>query len=224
MTVLAYAWDFNAVKDALPTLLAGVKLTVVLSAVVMAISLALGFVVAMMRLSRFRALRIPAYLYTELFRTTPLLVQVVWFFFVLPTTFHVSMSTFWLGVIALSLNVSSFLAEIYRGGILSIDPGQREAALATGMTERAALRRIVAPQALRRSLPLIIATWISLFKDTSLVAVIGIHELMYQAKDIALTNYRPVETFTVAALIYFALTYPQSLAANWVFERYRVIE
>lgn len=224
MTFLAYAWDFNAVKDALPVLLSGVKLTVVLSVVVMAISLIFGFGIALMRLSRFRTLRVPAYLYTELFRTTPVLVQIVWFFFVLPTTFHVSMSTFWLGTIALSLNVSSFLTEIYRGGILSIDPGQREAALASGMTEFTALRRIVAPQALRRSLPLIIATWISLFKDTSLVAVIGIHELMYQAKDLALTNYRPVETFTVAALIYFALTYPQSLAANWAFERYRVVE
>lgn len=223
-TVLAYAWDWQSVSDALPVLLKGVKLTVVLSVVVMAISLVFGFVVALMRLSRFRALRVPAYIYTELFRTTPLLVQIVWFFFVLPTTFHINMSTFWTGVLALSLNVSSFMVEIYRGGILSIDRGQREAALATGMTEWAAMRRIVAPQAIRRSLPLIIATWISLFKDTSLVAVIGIHELMYQAKDLALTNYRPVETFTVAALIYFALTYPQSLIANRVFERYRVIE
>ena len=224
MTTFAYALDLDAVKDVLPVLLSGVELTVVLSVVVMAISLVFGFAVALLRMSRLRVLRVPAYVYTELFRTTPVLVQIVWFFFVLPTTFHISMSTFWLGAIALSLNVSSFLAEIYRGGILSIDRGQREAALATGMTERAALRRIVGPQALRRSLPLIIATWISLFKDTSLVAVIGIHELMYQAKDVALTNYRPVETFTVAALIYFALTYPQSLAANWAFERYRVIE
>lgn len=224
MVTFAYTLDLGAVKDALPVLLRGVELTVVLSVVVMAISLVFGFAVALLRLSRLRVLRVPAYLYTELFRTTPVLVQIVWFFFVLPTTFHVSMSTFWLGAIALSLNVSSFLAEIYRGGILSIDRGQREAALATGMTERAALRRIVGPQALRRSLPLIIATWIGLFKDTSLVAVIGIHELMYQAKDLALTNYRPVETFTVAALIYFALTYPQSLVANWAFERYRVIE
>jgi polar amino acid transport system permease protein len=224
MAVLAYAWDFQAVKDALPLLLSGVKLTVLLSLVVMAISLVLGFVIALMRLSRFRAVRAPAYLFTELFRTTPLLVQIVWFFFVLPTTFHISMSTFWLGTLALSLNVSSFLAEIYRGGILSIDPGQREAALATGMSEWMSLRRIVVPQALRRSVPLFAATWISLFKDTSLVAVIGIHELMYQAKDLALTNYRPVETFTVAALIYFALTYPQSLVANWMFERFRVVE
>lgn len=224
MTVIAYAWSWQAVSDALPVLLKGVKLTVVLSVVVMAISLVLGFAVALMRLSRFRVLRVPAYIYTELFRTTPLLVQIVWFFFVLPTTFHVNMSTFWTGVLALSLNVSSFMTEIYRGGILSIDQGQRDAAFATGMTRWMALRRIIAPQAIRRSLPLIIATWISLFKDTSLVAVIGIHELMYQAKDLALTNYRPVETFTVAALIYFALTYPQSLFANRVFERYRVIE
>jgi polar amino acid transport system permease protein len=222
--VLAYTWDFGVVRHALPRFETGVKYTILLSLAVMAVSLVLGFLVALARLSRFRLVRAPAYAYTEVFRTTPLLVQIVWFFWVFPITFHVNIDTFLLGLIALSLNVGAFLAEIFRGGILSIHPGQREAALATGMSEWAALRRIVVPQAFRRSIPLVAAMWISLFKDTSLVAVIGIHELMYEAKDFALVSYRPVETFTVAALIYFVLTYPQSLAVNWLFERYRVVE
>lgn len=224
MNVQGYQWDFGVVKEALPLFGTGVELTVLLATVVMAISLVLGFLVALMRISRFGWLRLPAYAYTELFRTTPVLVQIVWFFWVLPVTFHLNLSTFWLGAIPLSLNVGAFLAEIFRGAILSVDPGQRDAALATGMTEWAALRRIIVPQAFLRSVPLVGATWIGLFKDTSLVAVIGIHELMFQAKSYALITYRPVETFTVAALIYFALTYPQSLAVNRLFEHYRIIE
>jgi polar amino acid transport system permease protein len=223
-SLLAYQWDFGAVRGALPMFAQGIKWTVLLAAVVMALSLLFGALVALMRLSPLWPLRTVAYLYTELFRTTPLLVQIIWFFWVFPLTFHLDVDTFWLGVLALTLNVSAFLAEIFRGAVLSIDPGQRESAVATGMTEWAALRRIVAPQAFRRSIPLVAATWISLFKDTSLVAVIGVHELMYQAKSYSLVSYRPVETFTVAALIYFALTYPQSLVVNRLFERYRVIE
>lgn len=221
---LAYQWDFGTVWQALPSFATGVKWTVLLAGIVMALSLVFSALVALMRLSRRRVLRAPAYVYTELFRTTPLLVQIIWFFWVFPLTFHLDVSTFWLGVLALTLNVSAFLAEIFRGAVLSIDPGQRESALSTGMSDWTALRRIVAPQAFRRAVPLVAATWISLFKDTSLVAVIGIHELMYQAKSYSLVSYRPVETFTAAALIYFALTYPQSLVVNRLFERFRVIE
>src|SRR5574337_1711384 len=134
-SLVAYQWDFGVIKQALPLFADGIKWTVLLAAVVMALSLFLGAVVALLRLSRFRSLRAPAYLYTELFRTTPLLVQIIWFFWVFPLTFHLDVSTFWIGVLALTLNVSSFLAEIFRGAILSIEPGQRESALSTGMTE-----------------------------------------------------------------------------------------
>ena len=220
----AYEWDFSVVFDSMPLLLDGVVMTIKLSVVTMALSLIFGFLVALMRMSRFWFLRVPAYAYTELFRTTPLLIQIIWFFFVMPETFGINLDIFLIGVLALTLNVSSFLAEIYRAGILSVDRGQREAALSTGMSEWLTMRRIVFPQALRRVTPLIATIWISLFKDTSLVAIIGIHELMFEGRAVALATYRPVETFTVLAVMYFILAYPQSLVVNWLFERYRVVD
>jgi His/Glu/Gln/Arg/opine family amino acid ABC transporter permease subunit len=221
---MSYQWDFGTARNVLPDLLSGVITTVELTATVMALSLIVGVILGFMRLSRFLPLRGFAYAFTELFRTTPLLVQIIWFYFVLPIQLHIVWPTFELGVAALTCNVSSFLAEIFRGGILSIDPRQREAALSTGMTEWRAMAKIVFPQAFRRSIPLLAAMWISLFKDTSLVSVIGIHEIMFHAKLQALDTYRPVEIFTVTALIYFALTFPQSVAVNWLFHRFRTVE
>lgn len=224
LVTASYEWDFSVVLDSMPLLLDGLVMTIKLAVVTMAISLVFGFLVALMRLSRYRALRVPAYIYTELFRTTPLLIQIIWFFFVMPETFGINLDIFLIGILALSLNVSAFLAEIYRAGIVSIDRGQREAALSTGMTEWVTMRRIILPQALRRVTPLIATIWISLFKDTSLVAIIGIHELMFEGRTVALATYRPVETFTVLAVMYFILAYPQSLVVNWLYERYRVVD
>lgn len=220
----AYTWQFDAVRDALPHLLDGLVTTIELTAVVMAIGLVAGMAVALARISRFRVVQAVTWAYTELFRTTPILVQLIWFFYVMPTTLHISMPVFWLAVLSLSLNLTAYVAEIFRSTILSIDRGQREMALATGMRPWTAMRRIVLPQAVRRSVPLLAMTWISLFKDTSLVAVIGVHELTYQGKDVALATYRPLETFTVVAVMYFVLTYPQSLVVDRLFHRFRVVE
>jgi polar amino acid transport system permease protein len=222
--IAAYQFDFSAVLKALPALAQGVVVTVTLTLLVMAVALPFGLGVALARLTPWRLVHAVAYGYTELFRTTPLLVQIIWFNYVLPISFGIRAETFVLGALALILNVGAFQAEIFRGSILSIDRGQREAAIATGMRERDAMRRIVLPQALLRSLPLTAAMFISLFKDTSLVAVIGIQELMFQAQQTASETYRPLETLSVAALIYFALTFPQSVLVNRIFERFRVIE
>jgi polar amino acid transport system permease protein len=222
--VAEYRFDFTAVIAALPALGQGLIVTVVLTLIVMTIALPFGLGVAFARLVPFRIVNWVAYGYTELFRTTPLLIQVIWFNYVLPISFGIHAETFVLGALALILNVGAFQAEIFRGSIQSIDRGQREAAIATGMTERAAMRRIVLPQAFLRSMPLTAAIFISLFKDTSLVATIGIQDLMFQAQQTAADTYRPLETLSIAALIYFALTFPQAVVVNRLFERFRVIE
>jgi His/Glu/Gln/Arg/opine family amino acid ABC transporter permease subunit len=220
----SYQFDFSAVLAALPALAQGLLVTVVLTLLVMTIALPFGLVVAFARLVPVRPINWIAYGYTELFRTTPLLVQIIWFNYVLPISFGIRADTFVLGGLALILNVGAFQSEVFRGSIQSIDRGQREAAVATGMTERAAMRRIVLPQALIRSLPLSAAIFISLFKDTSLVATIGIQDLMFQAQQVAADTYRPLETLSLAALIYFALTFPQAVVLNRLFERVRVVE
>jgi His/Glu/Gln/Arg/opine family amino acid ABC transporter permease subunit len=224
IALATYQFDFQAALDALPALATGLVVTIVLTLIVMCIALPFGLGVAFARLVPFRPINWLAYGYTELFRTTPLLIQIIWFNYVLPISFGINADTFVLGAMALILNVGAFQAEIFRGSIQSVDRGQREAAIATGMTERAAMRRVVLPQAFIRALPLTAAIFISLFKDTSLVATIGIHELMFQAQQTAADTYRPLETFTIAALIYFALTFPQAVLVNRLFERFRVVE
>lgn len=219
-----YQFNFQSVLDALPALAQGLLVTVVLTFIVMTIALPFGLGVAFARLVPFRPLQLVAYAYTELFRTTPLLIQIIWLYYVLPISFDIRADTFVLGGLALVLNVGAFQAEVFRGSILSIDRGQREAAISTGMTERRAMWRIVLPQAFLRALPLTAAIFISLFKDTSLVATIGIHDLMFQAQQTAADTYRPLETLSVAAVIYFGLTFPQAVILNRLFERFRVVE
>ena len=224
MPYAAISWDFTYALDGLPRILSGLPVTIVLAVIVMGVSMPFGIALAGMRLSGRRALGGLAYAYTELFRTTPILVWVYLLFFALPVQFRWNLEPFWVAVLALSLNVSAFLGEIFRGAIQSIDPGQRDAALSTGMTGGQTFRRVVLPQAFRRAIPLLAAVWISLFKDVSLAAVIGVHEMIYQARFIAFETYRSIEVFTVVAVLYLLLTYPQAVLVNRLFEKYRVRE
>lgn len=224
MPYAALSFDFTYAIEGLPRILEGLPITILLALIVMGASMPFGLALAGMRLSGGPIAGGLSYAYTELFRTTPILVWVYLLFFALPVQFRWNLDPFWVAVLALSLNVSAFLGEIFRGSISSIDPGQREAALATGMTSRQAFRRVVLPQALRRSVPLLAAVWISLFKDVSLAAVIGVHEMIYQARFIAFETYRSIEVFTVVAILYLLLTYPQAVLVNRLFEKYRVRE
>ena len=222
--VATYQWDFGPVWEGIPQLIRGLGVTIALTAVVMILSLPLGFALAFMRVGRVRVLNALAYAFTELFRTTPLLVQIFFMFFALPIVLGINLDSFSAAVVAFTLNVGAFLAEIFRGAILSIDRGQREAAISTGMTNRQAMRRVVLPQAVRRSIPLVAAIWVSLFKDTSLVSLVGLKDLAGEGASIYRDSFRQIEVMAVLALMYFALTYPQSIVINRLFEKYRVRE
>jgi polar amino acid transport system permease protein len=221
---MPYQWRFDVVWANLPFLLAGLGMTVLMTVLCMLGGLAIGLLVALGRLSAWRPVSLAAQAYTELFRTTPLLVQIVWIFYVLPLLTGITLSPFASGLVALSLNVAAFVSEIYRAGITSIAPGQSQAGLALGMTRGQLLARVILPQAVTRVIPPLASTWVSLFKDTSILAAIGVTELMFRARYMATETFRPLEIFTVAALVYFAITYPQSLAVNWLFRRLRTQE
>ena len=218
---MRYQWEFEVVWENFPFLLGGLADTISLAVLSMVIGLVLGLVVCVARLSRFRALSLIAYVYTELFRTTPLLVQIAWIFYVLPLVTGIALSPFNSGLLALGLNVAAFMSEIYRAGISSIERGQREASLALGMTELQLMRRIILPQAITRVIPPMGTMWVSLFKDTAILSAIGVTELMFQARFLATDTYRPLEIFTVAAVIYFVITLPQSFGVNWLYRRFR---
>jgi polar amino acid transport system permease protein len=153
-----------------------------------------------------------------------LLAQILWIFYSLALLTGITLSAFVAGVLALALNIGAFVAEIFRSGIQSIDKGQREAALAIGMTGAEAMRRVVLPQAIRHVIPPLGSTWVSTFKDSSLVSIIGVPELLFRAQVVSIETYRPVEIFTVLALTYFLLTYPQSRLVDLLYNRFRVHE
>ncbi len=221
---VVYEWSFNVVWKNMPFLLQGIVMTVSVTVVTMIIGTVLGMVAALARLSGNRWLGAPAYAYVEFFRTTPLLVQLIWVYYCLPILFNLSFDPFISSCIALGLNVGAFLSEIFRAGITSIAKGQTEAALALGMTRTQVMRRIILPQAITRMLPPIGSTWISLFKDSSLVSTIALADLTYQGRVLAAFTYRPLEVFTTIAVLYFVLTYPQSILVNWMHRKYLASE
>ncbi len=147
-----------------------------------------------------------------------------WAFYVMPILTGHGLSPWATGIAALALNVTAYNAETFRAGINSLRRGQVEAAMALGMSRPQALRRVIVPQAVRRILPVLASTWVSLFKDTSLVSVIAVSELAYVSMQIRAQSYRVLEMLTVMAAIYWLLGYPQAKLVDWIQRRYAVTE
>jgi His/Glu/Gln/Arg/opine family amino acid ABC transporter permease subunit len=219
---LDYDWNLEVAINSLPIFLRALEVTVKLTVLSMGTSLILGLFLCLARLSTLRPVRSVASAYIDFFRGTPLLVQLLWIYYSLPIMTGITFSPFVTAYIGLTLNLIAFIAEIYRAGIQSIGRGQQEAALALGMSGWQAMQRVILPQSIRRVIPPMGNVWVSLFKDTAIVSVIAVPELMYEAKVQAIRTYRPLEIYTVLALIYFAVTYPQARIVDWLFERFRV--
>ena len=219
---MSYDWHFDVVWESLPFLLEGLWVTVLIVVACMGISLILGLVLALARISSYAWLRLISAVYIDFFRGVPLLVLVFWAFFTVPIATGTPLPAIPTGIIAMSINLTAFVAEIYRAGIQSVTFGQRHAALSLGMTQRQALQRVILPQAVRHVVPPVASAWVSLFKDTALLSVIIVPELMYQARILAVQTYRPLEIYTVIALLYFVITWPQARVADWIYERMRV--
>ena len=152
------------------------------------------------RYSQRRVFYWPATVFVEFFRNTPVLVQIIWFYFALPILMPFSISPLAAASLGISLNSAAFSAEIYRGGIQSIDRGQWDGARALGMTFLQAMRRIILPQALKRMTPALTNRAIEIFKMTTLASAIAYVELLQQAKLIASLNFNPIEAYTAVAV------------------------
>jgi polar amino acid transport system permease protein len=205
---MAYQWDFATGIGNWPILARGLVGTLELTASSLAAGIVLGLVIGAGRYSRSRMLRWLATAYVELFRNTPVLVQIMWFFFAFPILSPFAVSAYTAAALALTLNTSAFAAEIFRAGIQSIAPGQWDAARALGMTYPQQLRRIILPQAVRRMLPAFTNRGLELLKMTSLASTIAFPELLYSAKTIAAAHFNPIEAYTTVALVYFAIAWP----------------
>ena len=209
-----YKWDVGILWGYRWLFLQGLGVTVAFTIAIVVFGLLIGLLAGLGTLSRLRALRWLSSAYVEFFRCTPLLVQLIWFYYAMPVLSGLEMSAVSASVVALSLYGGSFYAEIIRGGIVSIDAGQSEAGAAIGMTPFQIMRRIVLPQAFKRMLPPLMNQSIIQFKNTSLVSVIAVPDLVYQSQIAAHDSYRPLELYTAVAVIYFAILFPLTLLVH----------
>ena len=216
---MGYEWDFAVVLKTLPFILKGVKFTLLLSALGWGVGALIGLLVALLRLAGVRVLGALLSVYVDVFRSLPDLVVLFWFFYAIPILTGLQPSALVSASVALGIAAGATLSEIFRSGILSISGGQWEAAFALAMTTRQAYRRIVLPQAIVRMLPPLVSTAISMIKASSLAAAVGVAELMWQGTAMMLWTYRRVEIYTVIAVVYFGLTYPQALLVNYIHAR-----
>lgn len=215
---IGYEWDFASVFAYWDVLLAGLEGTLSLFAVCVVLGLGGGLVVGTLRYARNRAIRLPASAFVEVFRNIPVLVQIIWFYFAFPIIVPFEVSPYMAAVLGISLNTMAFSAEIFRGGIQSMEPGQWEAAKAIGMTYNQTLRRVILPQAIKRMLPALTNRGIEVFKMSTLASIVAYVETLQQAKLIASLEYNPIESYTVVALLFFVILYP-IVQATYALER-----
>ena len=212
---MGYEWSFGFLLRYTDLFLVGIATTLAYTIGTVLLGLLIGLVLGMARLSKSRLVNAPLVAFIEVFRCTPLLVQIVWFYYALPVILGIQIPATVAAVLVLSLYTGAFYAEIFRGGIVSIEPGQWDAARALGLRWRHVMRCVVLPQAVRRMVPPFMNQSIIQLKNTSLVSTIAVPDLLYQGSLITADTYRPLEVYTVVALIYFALLFPATRLVQW---------
>jgi len=214
-TAFTFRWDLF--REALPLLARGALLTLELTAISLVLGIAGGLGLALVRISPLGPLKAVAAVYVEVIRGTPLLMQIYVIYFVLPA-FHIEMTSFEAGVLALSLNAAAYCSEVFRAGIESIDVGQMEAARSLAMTYPMSMRWVILPQTLKRVLPPLTNEAVALLKDSSLVSVVALAELMRVGKEIATNSGSPTTVYLSVAMFYLAMTLP----LTWLVRRLEV--
>lgn len=211
---MAYHWEFGPVFRNFSLLVLGLGDTLLVTAVSLVLGLLIGLLIAFLRLSKYKLVALPVGFVTDFLRIVPPLVQLMWVFFALPILIHVQMTPFIAACLTLSIQSSAFFAEAFRGGIISIERGQWEAARSLAMTRTGMMRRIILPQAITRATPTILERAIELLKTTSLVSAISYADMLFEATQISQKTFRPLETFTIVALMYLAVILPGSLGVR----------
>ncbi|MAA50805.1 MAG: amino acid ABC transporter permease [Gammaproteobacteria bacterium] len=200
-------------------LIDGLYYTIALSVTAILISIIVGLLIALPGLARARPARMVNRVYVELVRAVPILVLILWVYYGLPQVADISISVFWAGVLALAISDSAFQAEIFRAGIQSIDRGQHEAAHSISLNYADKMRFVILPQAIKRILPALGNQLVYMLKMSSLVSVIGMQELTRRANELVVTEYRPLEIYTILVLEYLVLILLVSAGVRWVERR-----
>ncbi|SDB79952.1 amino acid ABC transporter substrate-binding protein, PAAT family /amino acid ABC transporter membrane protein, PAAT family [Raineyella antarctica] len=211
---------FTLLADSFPTLMKGLALTIAAAALSILFAMVLGVVFGFFKVSGNLALSWLATAYVAIFRGTPVLVQVFFFYFGIPAVTGITLTAFTAGVITLSLNAGAYMTEIVRGGIQGVDRGQMEAARSLGLPYMKAMNKVVLPQAIKIMTPSFINQFIITLKDTSLLAVIGLAELTYMGQQIIARNFRSFEMWLIIGVIYFIVIGLLTIASNKVDKRF----
>lgn len=214
-----YQFDFHFLSGSLPALWEGLKVTLELALVSNVLGLTLGFGLCLLTMSRWFFLRWPAQLFIEFFRCTPSLLQIVWFFYCVPILFDVFIDPIFMGFLALGLNLTAFNAEAYRAGVQAVPREHLDACVALGLRPWQRTLYVVLPQSLRSALPVLMTNGIGSLQQTALVAIVAVGDLMYVGKSLATEAYRPLETYSLIALIYFAMSLPIAQLVNAIERR-----
>ena len=213
MRILRLLWAYSDV------LLAGIWVSCELAILAMLVSLVVGFAACLGVMSRRLWIRAPCRLFVEFGRNTPIIVQLIWVHYALPDLIGVKFTPFMSSLVALALQTSGYLAEEYRGGIQGIELGQTEAARSLGLSRRQVMRLIVLPQAVVRILPGLLNQFVTCFKSTSIVSVIAVPDLMYEAGLIVSETFVAMPVYTFTAIVYFLLVLGVSSCVAWLSDR-----
>lgn len=204
-------WEWNIVGEVFPYLLRGLEVTVEATLLGSCLAFTLGLLLTLLRISRIPVLSQATWAFVEFFRDTPLLVQLYFMYFVIPVVLGLKLSSLATGVITLGVHYAAYTSDTYRAAIQAVPRGQWEAATALSLPRRFVWLGIVLPQAIRRALPSLGNYLISMFKDTPLLLVVGVLEMVGEAQAFGDMNYRYVEPYTLCGFLFLLLSYPSSI-------------
>ena len=209
MQTYQFRWD--VIPNNIDFLMSGLQMTLLISATALVFAMIGGLLLALVDMSRYLALRAIGLAIGEVIRNTPILVQLLWVYYVLPIVFNIRISSLAAILIGLSLYMAAFMSEVYRSGIQAVPKGHREAAQVLGLTPFQSFRRIVLPQAIRFTLPPLASNFVQLIKFSSLGAVISVTEITRRGMELSSSTFRPLEIFSFIAVVYFLICWPLSM-------------
>lgn len=210
-----YQFRWDVIPQNLDFLMTGLQNTLLISAMTLVLAMMGGLVIAMLDMSKFWPARAVGVAFGELIRNTPILVQLLWVYYVLPMVGGINLTAFTAIIIGLSIYSSAFIAEAYRAGIQAVPVGHREAAQVLGLSSVQTFTRIVLPQAVRMTLPPLAANFVQLIKYSSLGAVISVSEITRRGMELSASIFRPLEVFTFIAIVYFAICWPLAMGIRY---------
>jgi polar amino acid transport system permease protein len=217
-----YQWDWQIIVTYKQVFLHGALVTLELSLLVIAMGTVFGFALAFAKRSKETVLVWLANSFIEIFRILPILVVLIWIYYVLPVLFNWRVSAFTAAVLALGFHLSAFVAETARAGIESVPEGQFESAASLGLNSRQTMTEIILPQALRNMTPNLLGLYLNEVKNSSLASVIAVNELLHQGNLLISNTFRPLEIYTTVAIVYALILVPLTLLARWAEKKYSV--